>query len=86
MKVSALDHTLGHNPERKDVYFSAEDRLAIVRRLDRLGIDYVEAGCPGADRIAKDFFARAHDECHLTHTSLVASVRLDGDNLLKHNS
>jgi 2-isopropylmalate synthase len=77
MRVSALDHTLGHDPERQGLIFTAEDRLAIVRRLDRLGIDYVDAGAPAADRRAREFFERAPKECRLKHARLVASVRMD---------
>jgi 2-isopropylmalate synthase len=77
MRVSALDHTLGHDPERQELIFTPDDRLAIARRLDRLGIDYVDAGCPSADRRAREFFERAHRECILQHASLVASARLD---------
>src|SRR5579859_6011119 len=77
MKVSALDHTLGHDPERQELIFTADDRLAIARRLDRLGIDYIDAGCPSADRRAREFFDRARQECNLKHASLVASVRMD---------
>ena len=78
MRVSALDHTLGHDPERQELVFTADDRLAIARRLDRLGIDYVDAGCPAADRRAREFFERARHECILKHSSLVASARMDG--------
>ena len=46
MRISALDHTLGRNPDRRELDFSVDTRLAISRRLDRLGIDYLEAG-PG---------------------------------------
>ena len=77
MRVSALDHTLGHDPERQDLIFTAEDRLAIVRRLDRLGIDYVDAGAPAADRRAREFFERAPKACRLTHARLVTSLRMD---------
>lgn len=77
MRVSALDHTLGHDPERQELVLTADDRLAIARRLDRLGIDYVDGGSPSADRRAGEFFARAHHECVLRHTSLVASARLE---------
>ena len=77
MRVSALDHTLGHDPERQELIFTADDRLAIARRLDRLGIDYIDAGCPAADRRAREFFERAHHVCFLKHATLVASVRLD---------
>ena len=77
MRISALDHTLGHNPERHELVFRVDDRLAIVRRLDRLGIDYVDAGCPAADPSVRELFTRARQECHLAHARLVASLRLD---------
>jgi 2-isopropylmalate synthase len=77
MRVAALEHTLGHNPERQDLIFTADDRLAIARRLDRMGIDYIDAGSPAADRRAREFFARAPKECRLRHAQLVASARLD---------
>lgn len=77
MRVSALDHTLGYSPERHDLIYTADDRLAIARRLDRLGIDYVEAGSPAADRRAREFFDRARQECRLQHAQLVASARMD---------
>ena len=77
MRISALDHTLGHSPERRNLVFSMEDRLAIVHRLDGLGIDYVEAGSPFAEPVAREFFIRANDELPLAHAQLVASVRLE---------
>ena len=77
MRISALDHTLGHNPQRRELDFSVDTRLAISRRLDRLGIDYLEAGSPSADPTAREFFARAPTECHLWHGRLVASLGLD---------
>lgn len=77
MRISALDHTLGHNPQRRELDFSVDTRLAICRRLDRLGIDYLEAGCPSADPTAREFFARARTGCHLWHGRLVASLGLD---------
>ena len=77
MRVSALDHSLGHDPERQELVFTADDRLAIARRLDRIGIDYIDGGSPAADRRAREFFERAHHECVLRHASLVASARMD---------
>ena len=37
------------------------DKLAIARELDRLGIDYVEGGWPGANPTDDAFFAAAAD-------------------------
>jgi len=77
MRVFTLDNTFGYNPGRADLPFSLADKMTIVGELDRLGIDYVDGGSPGADQRAAEFFARAHHECVLRHASLVASARLD---------
>jgi len=77
VRVSALDHTLGHDPEGPQLIFTVDDRLAIARRLDRLGIDYVDAGSPAADRRARQFFERVRHECILKHACLVTSARVD---------
>src|SRR5215469_1953777 len=56
MRVFTLDNTFGYNPGRADFPFSLADKAAIVQELDRLGIDYVEAGCPGAGNSAYKYF------------------------------
>ena len=38
------------------VDFSVEDKLLIARRLDALGIDYIEGGYPGANPVDTAFF------------------------------
>lgn len=77
MKIFTLDNTFGYNPGRAVLSFSLADRLAIIDRLDHLGIDYVEAGCPGASKNAAKFFEYARTECPLSHARLVATARLD---------
>jgi 2-isopropylmalate synthase len=77
MRLFALDNTLGYNPGRAGLSFSLADKLAIVHKLDGLGIHYVEAGCPGAGGSARKFFDHARAECRLAHARLVALARLD---------
>jgi len=77
MRLFALDNTLGYNPGRAGLAFSLADKLAIVRKLDAVGIHYVEAGCPGAGGSARKFFTYARTECRLAHARLVALARLD---------
>jgi 2-isopropylmalate synthase len=77
MRVFTLDNTFGYNPGRADFPFSLADKAAIVHELDRLGIDYVEAGCPGAGNSAHKYFAYARAERPLAHCRLVAGLRLD---------
>jgi hypothetical protein len=71
VRISALDHTLGHNPQRRELDFSVDTRLAICRRLT---VWESTAGCPSADPTAREFFARARTGCHLWHGCLVASL------------
>jgi len=51
------DTTLRDGQQSQGVDFSVEDKLAIARVLDGLGIDYVEGGWPGANPTDSAFFA-----------------------------
>jgi hypothetical protein len=77
MKIWTLDNTFGYDPRPAGLAYSLHDRLAIVRKLDELGIDYVEAGCPGAAGSIQRFFDHARTECNLARTRLVASARIN---------
>ena len=48
-----------------------EDKILISRRLDELGIDYIEGGWPGSNPKDKEFFERARD-LKLKHAKLTA--------------
>src|SRR5208282_5335527 len=52
--------------------FSVEDKLLISRKLDELGIDYIEGGWPGSNPKDKEFFERAVEELKLGHAKLTA--------------
>jgi 2-isopropylmalate synthase len=43
--------------QTQGVDFSADDKAAIAQALDRLGVDYVEGGWPGANPTDDAFFA-----------------------------
>jgi len=47
--ISLYDTTLRDGAQTQGVDFSLEDKLLIAEQLDGLGIDYVEAGYPGAN-------------------------------------
>src|ERR1700689_1968349 len=49
--------TLRDGAQMNGVDFTLADKLAIARMLDELGIDYVEAGYPGANPIDTSFFS-----------------------------
>ncbi len=48
-RLSLYDTTLRDGAQTSGVDFSLEDKLLIVEQLDALGLDYVEAGYPGAN-------------------------------------
>ena len=54
--LSLYDTTLRDGAQTHGVDFSLEDKLLIAEQLDGLGIDYVEAGYPGANPTDTKFF------------------------------
>jgi len=70
-KVEIYDTTLRDGAQSEDVSFSAEDKLRISRRLDDLGIAYIEGGWPGANPKDREFFRAAARE-NYRHATLVA--------------
>ena len=70
-KIWLLDSTLRDGAQGEDISFSVQDKLNIVQILDRLGIDYIEAGNPGSNPKDLEFFERVQ-ALHLNHAKLVA--------------
>ncbi|MGH6947432.1 MAG: citramalate synthase [Kiloniellales bacterium] len=56
-RVYLFDSTLRDGAQTQGVDFSVTDKTAIARALDRLGVDYVEGGWPGANPTDNAFFA-----------------------------
>ncbi len=54
--VTLYDTTLRDGAQTQGVDFSAADKAAIALELDRLGIDYIEGGWPGANPTDDAFF------------------------------
>ncbi len=57
-RVSLYDTTLRDGSQSEDIHFTMEDKLRIVGELDRLGVDYIEGGWPGANPKDIEFFRR----------------------------
>jgi 2-isopropylmalate synthase len=72
MKITTFDTTLRDGTQGEAVSFSVEDKLIIARKLDELGIDYIEGGWPGSNPKDKEFFSRAKQELRLKHAKLCA--------------
>jgi 2-isopropylmalate synthase len=56
-RIYLFDTTLRDGAQTQGIDFSAGDKAVIARELDRLGIDYVEGGWPGANPTDDAFFA-----------------------------
>ena len=56
-RIWLYDTTLRDGAQTQGVDFSVQDKLRIACELDRLGVDYVEGGWPGANPTDDAFFA-----------------------------
>ncbi|MBX9907438.1 MAG: citramalate synthase [Beijerinckiaceae bacterium] len=61
-RIHLFDTTLRDGAQTTGVDFSVDDKRAVAGMLDRLGIDYVEGGYPGANPLDTAFFARKPTE------------------------
>ena len=71
MHIQIYDTTLRDGAQGEGVSFSLEDKVLIARRLDELGVDYIEGGYPLSNPKDVDFFVRLVDE-PLQHSRLCA--------------
>ena len=55
-RIYLFDTTLRDGAQTQGVDFSVADKVAIAEALDRLGVDYVEGGWPGANPTDDAFF------------------------------
>jgi len=57
-QIKIYDSTLRDGAQAQGISFSVEDKLKIVSKLDKLGINYIEAGNPGSNPKDIEFFKR----------------------------
>jgi 2-isopropylmalate synthase len=57
-KIWLFDTTLRDGGQTRGVDFSRADKIAIANALDEIGIDYIEAGWPGANPTDDAFFGK----------------------------
>ena len=69
--IRLYDTTLRDGTQRQGVSLSVEDKLKIARKLDELGIDFIEGGWPGANPKDEEFFQQAKS-LSLKHATIVA--------------
>ncbi len=70
-KIQIYDTTLRDGSQGENISFSLEDKLHIVRKLDDLGVDYIEGGWPGSNNKDLELFLRAQD-LTLRHANVAA--------------
>ena len=69
--IEIYDTTLRDGTQGENISFSAEEKIRIVRRLNDLGIHYIEGGWPGSNPRDREFFRLvAKGDFH--HSKIVA--------------
>jgi 2-isopropylmalate synthase len=69
--IEIYDTTLRDGSQGEGVNFSLEDKLAVARRLDEAGVDFIEGGYPLSNPKDAQFFQRARS-MGLRHSRLAA--------------
>jgi 2-isopropylmalate synthase len=60
-RLYIFDTTLRDGAQTQGVDFSIEDKEKIALALDKLGVDYIEGGWPGANPTDTEFFQKKHN-------------------------
>lgn len=94
--IEIFDSTLRDGAQGQGISFSLEDKIKIVKALDDMGIDYIEAGNPGSNPKDMEFFKLIKDK-ELKNSKIVAfgstrkpTIKIEDDDnirsLLKANT
>ena len=67
-KIYIFDTTLRDGSQTQGVNFALDEKIRIAESLNKLGVDYIEAGWPGANPTDTNFFNKKHN----LNSSLVA--------------
>ncbi len=88
-EVKIYDTTLRDGAQREGISFTVQDKLDITRKLDELGLHFIEGGWPGANPKDDEFFQRAKG-LSLSNSILVAfgstrrpKIKAENDKVLK---
>jgi len=60
--LQVYDTTLRDGTQREGISLSCNDKLRIARKLDELGVAFIEGGWPGSNPKDAEFFERARDQ------------------------
>ena len=87
--IEIYDTTLRDGTQREGISLSCDDKIRVARRLDELGVTFIEGGWPGSNPKDAAFFERARDIewAHAKITAFGSTHRVggrpDGDANLK---
>jgi 2-isopropylmalate synthase len=71
-RVEIYDTTLRDGSQLEGISLTVDDKIRIAEQLDWLGVDYIEAGWPGANPKDDELFQRLPHELRLETSRLVA--------------
>lgn len=70
-KIYVYDTTLRDGMQGEGIAFSLDDKIKIIKMLDELGVDYIEAGIPASNPKDRELFERI-GKLNLAHSKVVA--------------
>lgn len=70
-QIETLDTTLREGSQAKGIYFTVQDRIKIILKLDEIGVHIIEAGWPGANPVDSEVF-RAIKDYRLLNAKIAA--------------
>jgi 2-isopropylmalate synthase len=71
-RFQLYDTTLRDGTQKKGLALTVDEKLAVARSMDALGVGFLEGGWPGAVPRDTEFFRRATTELSLHHAQLAA--------------
>ena len=90
MDIELYDTTLRDGSQQEGISLSVEDKIKITKKLDELGIHYIEGGWPGSNPKDEEYFAAAKS-LKLIHAKVAAfgstrraNVEVDQDMNIKN--
>ncbi|MCX6013010.1 MAG: citramalate synthase [Chloroflexi bacterium] len=60
-QIQLYDTTLRDGAQREGISFSVEDKIRVAKKLDSIGIQYIEGGWPGSNPKDIEFFSKAKE-------------------------
>ncbi|WP_028579092.1 citramalate synthase [Desulfogranum japonicum] len=75
-RIEIYDTTLRDGTQAENFNLSVKDKIKICRQLDKLGVDFIEGGWPGANPHAVEFFKKMQQvELKNAHLTAFGSTR-----------